>query len=127
MQGKRLACAARHGSSAWARLSLGRGRLRARCDRRGPQRNVQIVVPYTPGTAADILARLLGPRLAERWKVGVVTENRAGATGNIGTAFVAKAPPDGHTLLFVATSFAMIPAVHQKLPFDPIKSFRLWC
>jgi tripartite-type tricarboxylate transporter receptor subunit TctC len=87
-----------------------------------PQRNVQIVVPYTPGTTADILARLLGPRLAERWKVGVLTDNRAGATGAIGTAFVAKAPPDGHTLLFVATSFGMIPAVHQKLSYDPVKS-----
>jgi tripartite-type tricarboxylate transporter receptor subunit TctC len=65
---------------------------------------------------------LLGPRLAERWKVGVVTDNRAGATGSIGTALVAKAPPDGHTLLFVATSFAMVPAVHQKLPYDPIRS-----
>jgi tripartite-type tricarboxylate transporter receptor subunit TctC len=88
-----------------------------------PQRNVQIVVPYTPGTGADILARALGPRLAERWKVGVITDNRPGATGIIGTEFVAKAAPDGHVLLMTATSFATVPALSAKLPFDPIKSF----
>jgi tripartite-type tricarboxylate transporter receptor subunit TctC len=88
-----------------------------------PSRTVQIVVPYTPGTGADILARILGPRLAERWKTGVVTDNRAGATGNIGSEFVAKAAPDGHTLLFIATSFATTPALATKLPFDPVKSF----
>src|SRR3954469_16688127 len=71
-----------------------------------PQRNVQIVVPYTPGTGADIVARALGPRLAELWKVGVVTDNRPGATGIIGTEFVAKAAPDGHVLLMTATSYA---------------------
>jgi len=52
-----------------------------------PSRTIQIVVPYTPGTGADILARILGPKLAERWKVSVVTDNRAGASGNIGTRF----------------------------------------
>ncbi len=88
-----------------------------------PSRTVQIVVPYTPGTGADILARTLGPRLAERWKVSVITDNRAGATGNIGTDFVAKATPDGHTVLFTATSFGTTPALTPKLPFDPVKSF----
>ena len=88
-----------------------------------PTRAVQIVVPYTPGTGADILARAFGPKLAERWKVSVITENRPGATGIIGTAFVANAAPDGHTLLFVATSFGTTPALHRKLPFDPVKSF----
>ena len=61
-----------------------------------PQRNVQVVIPYTPGTGADIVARALGPRLAERWKVAVVADNRPGATGIIGTDYVAKAAPDGH-------------------------------
>jgi tripartite-type tricarboxylate transporter receptor subunit TctC len=88
-----------------------------------PSRNVQIVVPYTPGTGADILSRILGPKLAERWKVGVITDNRAGAIGNIGTEHVAKAPPDGHVLLCVATSFGTNPALNPKLPFDPVKSF----
>jgi tripartite-type tricarboxylate transporter receptor subunit TctC len=88
-----------------------------------PTRTVQIVIPYAPGTTADILARLLGPKLSERWKVGVIAENRPGATGSIGIAFVAKAAPDGHTLLFVPSSFSMIPALYPKLPFDPSKSF----
>ena len=88
-----------------------------------PQRNVQIVVPYTPGTGADLIARSLAPRLAERWKVGVIVDNRPGATGNIGTDFVAKAAPDGHVLLMTATSFATTPALSPKLPFDPVASF----
>jgi len=88
-----------------------------------PARTVQIVVPFTPGTGADILARILGPRLSERWKVAVVVDNRAGATGNIGADAVAKSAPDGHTLLFTATSFATNPALSRSLPFDPVKSF----
>ena len=88
-----------------------------------PTRAVQIVVPYSTGTTADFLARLLGPKLSERWKASVITDNRPGATGGIGMAFVAKAAPDGHTLMFVPTSFAMIPAIYGKLPFDPVRSF----
>jgi tripartite-type tricarboxylate transporter receptor subunit TctC len=88
-----------------------------------PQRNVQIVVPFTPGVGADILARLLGPRLSERWKVSVIVDNRPGATGNIGAELVAKAPPDGHSMLFAATSFGSTPALYRNLPFDPLKSF----
>jgi tripartite-type tricarboxylate transporter receptor subunit TctC len=88
-----------------------------------PSRTVQIVVPYTPGTGADILSRILGPKLAERWRVAVVTDNRAGATGNIGADYVSRAQPDGHTLLFTATSFGTNPALSPKLPFDPVKSF----
>src|SRR5215213_2646392 len=88
-----------------------------------PQRNVQLVIPYTPGTGADIAARALSGKLAERWKVGVVTDNRPGATGIIGTDFVAKAAPDGHVLLMTATSFGTTPALSAKLPFDPVRSF----
>ena len=88
-----------------------------------PTRPVRIVVPYTPSTGADILSRLLGPKLGERWKVAVVTENKPGATGNIGAEFVAKAEPDGQTVLFVATSFGTTPALQKHLPFDPVKSF----
>src|SRR5437773_11492202 len=88
-----------------------------------PNRAVHITVPFTPGTGADILARVLGPRLAERWKSAVVVENRVGATGNIGTEYVAKAAPDGYTLLFTATSFGTNPALGRTLPFDPVKGF----
>jgi tripartite-type tricarboxylate transporter receptor subunit TctC len=88
-----------------------------------PSRPVHIIVPYTPGTGADILARLVGPKLGERWKIAVPAENKPGATGNIGAEFVAKADPDGHTLLFVATSFGTTPALQKQLPFDPVKNF----
>ena len=88
-----------------------------------PARTVHIIVPYTPGTGADLLARLIGPRLSERWKVAVVTENKPGATGNIGADLVAKSAPDGNTVLFVATSFGTTPALANNLPFDPVKSF----
>jgi len=101
-------CAAGLAAACWVPLAC------AQAAPAFPQRNVQIVVPYTPGTGADILARTLGPRLSERWKVSVIVDNRAGATGNIGADFVAKASPDGHTMLFTATSFGMTPAVYQK-------------
>lgn len=97
--------------------------LAAAQDADWPGRTIQIVVPYTPGTGGDILARIFGPKLAERWKVPVVIDNRAGASGNIGTEFVAKASPDGYTLLFTATSFGTNPAINRNLPFDPVKSF----
>src|SRR6266480_261813 len=104
-------------------LSLGSAASLAQDAGVWPARTIQIVVPYTPGTGADILSRILGPKLAERWKIGVVTDNRAGASGNIGTDFVAKSAPDGYTLLCTATSFGTNPAINQKLPFDPVKSF----
>lgn len=110
-------------AGAIATIALGCSSAGAQDASSWPNRTVQIVVPYTPGTGADILARILGPKLGERWKVGVVTDNRAGATGNIGTEFVAKAAPDGYTLLCTATSFSTNPALRRNLPFDPIKSF----
>ena len=88
-----------------------------------PDRPVHIIVPYTPGTGADILSRVLSPKLSERWKSAVVTDNRPGATGSIGAELAAKAPPDGHTLLLTATSFATNPALIASLPFDPVKDF----
>ncbi|WP_338616775.1 tripartite tricarboxylate transporter substrate binding protein [Pigmentiphaga sp. CHJ604] len=89
-----------------------------------PERTVTLVVPFTPGTSADIIARVIGPRLAERWKVAVVTENRPGAGGNIGAELVARAAPDGYTLLMTATAFGTTPVINRHTPFDPIKSFR---
>lgn len=88
-----------------------------------PTRAVSLVVPFTPGTGADILARTLGPKLADRWGVAVVTDNRPGASGNIGAEHAAKAAPDGYTVLITATIFASNRAVNARLPYDPIKSF----
>ena len=87
-----------------------------------PSRPIHVVVPYTPGTGADILSRVLGPKIAERWKAAVVTDNRPGATGNIGATEAAKATPDGYTLLLTATSFTTNPAL-KPAPFDPVKDF----
>src|SRR5260221_14505183 len=75
-----------------------------------PSRTVHIVVPYTPGTGADILSRALGPKLSERWKSAVATDNRPRAPGNIGAATAARSAPEGHPSLPPATSFATNPA-----------------
>ena len=88
-----------------------------------PTRTIQFIVPYTPGTTADMLARLLGAKIAQRWNVPVVVDNKAGASGIIGADAVAKAAPDGYTFLFAATSYGTLPAINTKLPFDPIKNF----
>ena len=87
-----------------------------------PSRPIHILVPYTPGTGADILSRVLGPKVSERWKAAVVTDNRPGATGNIGAAEAKAAAPDGYTLLLTATSFTTNPAL-KPAPFDPVKDF----
>ena len=87
-----------------------------------PSRTVHFVVPYTPGTGADILARLIGAHLSERWKQPVVVDNKPGATGNIGAAEVAKSAADGYTVLFPATSFATNASL-TNAPYDPDKSF----
>ena len=88
-----------------------------------PSKTIAIVVPFTPGTGADNIARLLQPRLAERLKVPVVVENKVGASGAIGTEFVAKSQPDGYTVLFTATSHGTLPAMKRSLPYDAVKSF----
>jgi tripartite-type tricarboxylate transporter receptor subunit TctC len=88
-----------------------------------PTRAIQLIVPSTPATTGDQLARLLGPLLAQRWKVPVVVDNKAGAGGLIGIDAASKATPDGHTLLFSATAFATLPALKPQLPYDPLKNF----
>jgi len=85
-----------------------------------PSRPVTLVVPFTTGTGIDILARAIGPRLAERWKQPVVVENKPGASGNIGTDAVAKAAGDGHTLMVTVNTFAITPALFKGLPYDPV-------
>ena len=85
---------------------------------------IKIIVPYTPGTGNDILARTLGQRITEKWKTPVVVENRPGASGNIGTAAVARAAPDGLTLLLAGTgTLASAPSLDPNLGYDRLKSF----
>lgn len=88
-----------------------------------PSRNVTFIVPFSPGAGADIVARVVVPKLAKRWSVGAVTDNRSGASGNIGADLVAKASPDGYTLMITATTFTSNPAVTPKTPYDVVTSF----
>jgi tripartite-type tricarboxylate transporter receptor subunit TctC len=88
-----------------------------------PSRAITIVVPFTPATGADVIARLLQPKLTENLKVPVVVDNKPGASSAIGTEFVARSPADGYTLLFTATSHGTLPATKRSLPYDPVKSF----
>ena len=88
-----------------------------------PSRQIQFIVPSTPGTTGDQLARLLGQRISQRWNVPVVVDNKVGAGGMIGIEAGAKANPDGYTFLFSATAFSTLPALRPQLPYDPVKGF----
>ena len=89
-----------------------------------PSKPVTVIVTYPPGGGADAMARLIGPKLSEALGQPVIIENRPGASGQIGAAAVAKAAPDGYTLLLDASSFATNPAIYPKLPYDSLKAFR---
>ncbi len=86
-------------------------------------RTIVLNVPFTPGTGPDSLARILGEELRQRWGQPVVVENKAGASGNIGTAATARAAPDGHTLLVTVNTFVMNPSLFKSVPYDPQTSF----
>jgi len=88
-----------------------------------PNKPVRFVVPYPPGGSTDPLARLLGTHLTQRWGQQVVVENRPGGDTIIGTSLVAKANPDGYTLLYHATTVVLLPLVHKHMPFDTLKDF----
>ena len=83
-----------------------------------PSRPVRWIVPYPPGGAADPIARLIGPFLSERLGKPVVIENKPGAGANIGTEFVVRSPPDGHTLLFITTANMINATFYRDLSFD---------
>jgi tripartite-type tricarboxylate transporter receptor subunit TctC len=88
-----------------------------------PQAGVplKLIVPFTPGTGIDIVARTVGPRLGQRLNRPVVVENRAGASGNIGTEAVVRAPADGNTLLVSVNTLVMNKGLYPHLPFDPVR------
>jgi tripartite-type tricarboxylate transporter receptor subunit TctC len=88
-----------------------------------PGRPITIIVPYSPGTGIDILARALGNELSQKWGQPVVVDNKTGASGNIGTGLAARAAPDGNTLLMIAKVFVVNPSVFKSVPYDPITSF----
>jgi tripartite-type tricarboxylate transporter receptor subunit TctC len=88
-----------------------------------PNRTVRIVVPYAPGGGVSVLAQILGAKLSEQVKQPVVIDNRPGAGGNLGSDAVAKAAPDGYTILLHTSALASAPALYKTLPFDVVKDF----
>ena len=88
-----------------------------------PDKAVKLVVPFAAGGPADALGRILGEKLSQRWGQPVVIENRGGAGGNVGAAAVARAAPDGYTLLLNASSHVINASLTEDLPYDPIKDF----
>jgi len=88
-----------------------------------PTKPVKIIVPFTAGSATDILARTFGQKLSEYWGQPVVIENHPGAGGTIGTGLVANAPPDGYTLLVHSAAYSVNPSLYPDLPFDTRKAF----
>ncbi len=88
-----------------------------------PNKPVKLIVPFAPGGFTDVVARILGQRLSTAMGQQFIVENKAGAGSIIGTDFVAKAPPDGYTLVMISTTHVISPWIYKNVPYDPIKSF----
>jgi len=88
-----------------------------------PTKPVKVIVPFTPGSATDILGRTIGQKLQELWGQPVIVENRAGAGGTIGAGIVAKSPPDGYTLMVHSSAHAVNASMYPALPYDTVKDF----
>lgn len=88
-----------------------------------PSQTIKIIVPFTPGTGMDTIARVVAPRLSERLGQSVVVQNLPGASGNIGAEAVAKSAADGHTLLMGANTMLMASQMYKNVNFDPVKDF----
>ena len=88
-----------------------------------PVKPIRMVVPYSPGGGTDIVGRALAVEISKALQQQVIVENKSGANGNIGMEFVAKAQPDGHTILFTTSSLAINPSVYKGLTYHPIEDF----
>ncbi|HUQ25424.1 MAG TPA: tripartite tricarboxylate transporter substrate binding protein [Burkholderiales bacterium] len=88
-----------------------------------PNKPVQMVVAFTPGSAVDIVGRIVAEKLSQMWGQPVVSDNRSGAGGSIGSAVVARAAPDGYTLLVTSNAHIVNPSIFAKLPYDTLKDF----
>jgi tripartite-type tricarboxylate transporter receptor subunit TctC len=95
----------------------------ARAQGTWPERSITIVVSFAPGGSSDISARLVAPSLSEALGRPVVVENRGGAGGNIGIGYVARAQPDGYTLLATSSAFVVNPGLYKRAPYDPFADF----
>jgi tripartite-type tricarboxylate transporter receptor subunit TctC len=106
---------------ASAILSLGATPTPAQNTPGWPTRPIRMIVPQPPGGSTDVIARVIAQRMSEALGYPVIIDNRPGAGTIVGVELVAHAAPDGHTLLAVASSYSIIPALHKKLPFDPLR------
>jgi tripartite-type tricarboxylate transporter receptor subunit TctC len=88
-----------------------------------PNKPIRFIVPFAAGGGLDITARMIGQKLTERLGVNIVVDTRPGAATIVGTEIASTAPPDGHTVLMITTTFAINPSLYPKLPYDPIKDF----
>jgi tripartite-type tricarboxylate transporter receptor subunit TctC len=89
-----------------------------------PDKPIRIIIPFAPGGGTDILARALQDKFEKALGTAVIIDNRGGAGGVLGFTLVAKAPPDGYTLLVTSASFTYTPSLHKDLPFDAVKDFK---
>ena len=88
-----------------------------------PSRPIRIVIPYSPGSVADVFARIIAQNMQEQWKGSIVVESKSGANGSIAAEEVARAAPDGYTWLLVTTFFTSSPALSKDLRWNPVKDF----
>ena len=88
-----------------------------------PNKSIRIIVPYPPGGATDVMARLIAQKLSESWQQVVVVDNRSGASGTVGSDMVAKSAADGYTLLMQGTQHAINLSLYKQLPFDTLRDF----
>jgi len=88
-----------------------------------PNRPVRIVIPYSPGSVADVFARIVGQNMAAQWNGSIVVESKSGANGSIAAEEVARSAPDGYAWLLVTTFFTASPALDAKLRWDPVRDF----
>jgi len=110
-------------AAAAALIAVCAAPMGAACAQDYPSKPLRVVVPFTAGSATDILARLIGPKLLETWGQQVVIDNRPSAGGTVAGVIVAGATPDGHTLMLVSSGFAGTAALYAKLPYDTVKDF----
>jgi len=109
--------------AGFAGLVLGTASLSAMAQANFPAQTLKIVVPFTPGTGMDTIARVVAPRLSEKLGQPVVVQNQPGASGNIGADAVAKSNPDGYTILMGANTMLMASQMYKSVSFDPVKDF----
>ena len=121
---KQRRCAPAASAAALTLLIAGMGMAASAWAQTYPSKAVRLVVAFPAGGGIDSVTRLIGPRLSEALGQQMIIDNRAGASGNIGTDYVAKSPPDGYTVLMAYASHASNAALFEKLPYDTVKDFQ---